>query len=95
MLKIRRGSCCEDRSIRIKRDNWTCQNCGNRSKKNKYIRIEAHHIKPFAVFPELRFKLSNGITLCKKCHSKEPKGKEVWVVEDRKEQLGLSFEYDR
>ena len=62
------------------RDNWTCQKCGDRSRKNSYIRIEAHHIKPFAVFPELRFIIDNGITLCKKCHAKEPKGREVFCL---------------
>jgi len=64
----------------FKRDNWTCQKCNNRSKSNEYLRIEAHHIKPFAMFPELRFKIDNGITLCKKCHDKEPKGKQIWNI---------------
>ncbi len=59
------------------RDNWTCQRCGKRSKKNQYIIIHAHHIKPFAVFPDLRFIVDNGETICKKCHAKEPKGKEI------------------
>lgn len=47
------------------RDKWTCQFCG---KKNCYL--EAHHIKPFALFPELRFAIDNGRTLCKECHNK-------------------------
>ena len=64
----------------FKRDNWTCQKCKVRSKKNQYIRIEAHHRKPFAIFPELRFNIDNGITLCKKCHDKEPKGKEIFCI---------------
>ena len=62
------------------RDDWTCQRCGKRSKKNQYIVIHAHHIKPFAVFPELRFEVDNGETLCKKCHDKEPKGKDVYCI---------------
>jgi len=62
------------------RDNWTCQECGKRSKKDCYIRIEAHHKKPFALFPELRFVIDNGITLCKKCHDKKPKGKEIVCI---------------
>lgn len=49
----------------FKRDNYTCKKC-----KIRGGYLEAHHIKPFAHFPELRFELSNGITLCKKCHTK-------------------------
>jgi 5-methylcytosine-specific restriction endonuclease McrA len=45
------------------RDNFTCQIC---FKKGGYL--EADHIKPFAYFPQLRFELSNGRTLCKPCH---------------------------
>lgn len=60
------------------RDNYTCKKCGK--KKSNYIRIEAHHIKPFATFPKLRFSIDNGLTLCKKCHDKEPKGKEIYLI---------------
>lgn len=52
----------------FKRDNWTCQHCGARSGNGKKIILHADHIKPFAHFPELRFKLSNGRTLCVDCH---------------------------
>lgn len=34
----------------FQRDDWTCQRCGKRSKKNQYIIIHSHHIKPFAIF---------------------------------------------
>lgn len=47
------------------RDNYTCQVCQVRG-----TYLEADHIKPWAYFPDLRFELSNGRTLCRKCHDK-------------------------
>ena len=48
-----------------KRDNYTCQHC---KKKCRGREIVAHHLKNFKDFPKERFMISNGITLCRKCH---------------------------
>jgi len=47
----------------FERDNYTCIECGE---KGGYL--HADHIKPFALYPESRFELSNGRTLCVDCH---------------------------
>jgi len=47
----------------FKKDNWTCWHCLKRGGT-----LCAHHILSFAEFPELRFAINNGITLCKECH---------------------------
>ena len=55
----------------FKRDNFTCQICLVRSGKHKRIVLNADHIKRFSDYPELRFTISNGRTLCKACHLKQ------------------------
>ena len=52
----------------FKRDNYTCIWCGARNGNGKTVVLNADHIKPFALYPELRFAIDNGRTLCIPCH---------------------------
>jgi len=62
------------RTAVFQRDNFTCIWCGTKDKT-----IQADHIKPFSLFPELRFAIDNGRTLCAKCHrTTDTYGKNVW-----------------
>ncbi len=47
------------------RDNYTCQQCNKIGGK-----LNAHHIKEWCNYKELRFDINNGITLCLSCHKK-------------------------
>ena len=52
-----------------RRDNWNCKmessDCNGR--------LESHHILPYRDFPELRYKINNGITLCHFHHPRSRK----------------------
>lgn len=54
----------------FERDNYTCVWCGDRQKAGHQVTLQADHIKPFAYYPELRFAIDNGRTLCVSCHRK-------------------------
>jgi hypothetical protein len=53
------------RSDIYKRDKFTCQWPGCSSNK----KLNAHHIKKWSDYPNLRFVTSNGITLCRDHHN--------------------------
>lgn len=48
----------------FERDGYACVWCGDNTSGN----LNADHIKPFAYYPELRFAIDNGRTLCVSCH---------------------------
>lgn len=51
------------RNAVFSRDNWTCQMCGKRG-----VYLEADHIQPWCAFPDLRYEVDNGRTVCRPCH---------------------------
>ena len=53
----------EWRTAVFERDGYRCAICGEVGG-----RLNAHHIKPFAKYPDLRLDIDKGITLCEKCH---------------------------
>lgn len=56
----------------FERDNYTCQKCNA-----KGIYLHADHIKEWAKYPELRYDVSNGQTLCNSCHYLKTFGREM------------------
>jgi hypothetical protein len=52
----------------FRRDSFICRKCGVKHIAGSRLQLIPHHIKRFAEFPELRFLVSNGITLCDSCH---------------------------
>lgn len=71
----------------LRRDDYTCQRCKVRNEKGlgKTVVLHVDHIKTFADYPELRYVLDNGRTLCMACHyfvtygRELPKGK-IWAL---------------
>ena len=49
----------------FERDKFTCRGCGARGGD-----LHAHHVLSFSKFPNHRFDINNGLTLCKDCHKK-------------------------
>lgn len=49
----------------LDRDGHACQECGKTG-----CRLIAHHIKSFMDFPDSRWDVGNGVTLCGGCHWK-------------------------
>lgn len=59
------------RELVFLRDNFTCQNPDCKYCNNKIgVLLHPHHIKPVSLFPELVFRVDNGITYCAEFHLK-------------------------
>ena len=54
----------------FERDKYTCIWCRDKAGNGHKVVLNADHIKPFALYPELRFAIDNGRTLCRRCHKK-------------------------
>jgi hypothetical protein len=88
-------SCVESKLWReavIRRDNSTCIWCLKKSgwDKDEKIKVVLHadHIKPFLNYPELRFAIDNGRTLCAECHRKtDTYGSKVFLKRNMKNNL--------
>lgn len=69
-----------------RRGGWTCELCEEQNGG-----IEAHHIFPYADFPNYRGNVDNGICLCTDCHRKTHStvGKQLsyWLREERRSSL--------
>ena len=62
-----RGEYANWRRAVFARDDFTCQTC-----KVRGGRLNADHIVPYALRPDLALEISNGLTLCESCHRKTP-----------------------
>ena len=51
----------------FERDDYTCQICGKRG-----VRLNADHVEPYFLRPDLALAVSNGRTLCEGCHKETP-----------------------
>lgn len=51
------------------KDSYTCQCCGDKNGNGHTVKLCAHHIKNWKDYPEYRYDVDNGITLCEHCHN--------------------------
>lgn len=55
------------RNAVLERDGYVCQYCRRECRKHERG-LAAHHVKPYALYPSLRYDVANGLTLCRLCH---------------------------
>lgn len=52
----------------FRKDDYTCQSCGARSRAADPVYLHAHHVRRVADEPLAAFDVDNGQTLCLECH---------------------------
>lgn len=62
----------------VKGRDLVCVDCGAESL------LQAHHLKSYAEYSELRFDVSNGITLCVECHAKRHVELSAFILSKKK-----------
>lgn len=55
------------RNAVLDRDRYRCRACGRLCRKYEKG-LAAHHLASYSAWPDLRFDITNGITLCRSCH---------------------------
>jgi 5-methylcytosine-specific restriction endonuclease McrA len=69
----------------LKRDDYTCKKCGLRDEEI----VVVDHIKPKAIYPELREVLENLQTLCPNCHARKSIAEKKEIFRIKKMMLQL------
>lgn len=69
------------------RDDFTCQKCGLQEKELGFM--QADHIKMKSKYPELKYEISNGQTLCPNCHKRK------WIEENKEHQFLVNYYKNR
>lgn len=53
----------------LDRDSWACRDCDATR-----VQFHVHHLKSWGPYPKLRYRKSNGLTLCVPCHKARHRG---------------------
>lgn len=67
----------------LTRDGFKCRNC------EATTNLVAHHIVPWKDSVELRFELSNGLTLCHACHNRHHRNRKGIKLKGLDKRLGI------
>lgn len=65
----RRGTDAWWRKQILERDSYTCQKCGLKEHLIGFMQVD--HIRPKKIFPEFKYDMDNGRTLCPNCHRRK------------------------